>query len=399
MNLKNYLMQFTKPELTENCRFFGLKGYSSLKKEQMADKLVGHICSSEVMPNYLSAFTPQQKAFLEKGTAENGVLFEPGASNQVEDLDRLYYGYMDEEEGVFHTYEEIAQAIQENQAAADAKNSDKKAWLMKCLYIFTRYYGLGSVEVLYDLYKQKSSDSIEEMMTLMSEIPAAMSEMIFLSKEQCQEISKALDEGIKTEYGAYVYYEFFEASAMHDLISKQKGRFYFAPSPERIEEMYDKGYEPSSPDIKKMEASLIKDAHASEQDAKDFAQILANLAYLNEPVSVFMELLQEMYPLSKEEEVNVRFAALNVIENTPTLENRGASAADVRAIFEENILFEDQLFPSKKDVKPVEISKDYYRDASTGALKNKQKIGPNDPCPCGSGKKYKKCCGRKGKRA
>lgn len=22
--------------------------------------------------------------------------------------------------------------------------------------------------------------------------------------------------------------------------------------------------------------------------------------------------------------------------------------------------------------------------------------GRNDPCPCGSGKKYKKCCGRKG---
>jgi len=22
-----------------------------------------------------------------------------------------------------------------------------------------------------------------------------------------------------------------------------------------------------------------------------------------------------------------------------------------------------------------------------------EKIGRNDPCPCGSGKKYKKCCG------
>ena len=22
----------------------------------------------------------------------------------------------------------------------------------------------------------------------------------------------------------------------------------------------------------------------------------------------------------------------------------------------------------------------------------KDKVGPNDPCPCGSGKKYKKCC-------
>jgi uncharacterized protein YecA (UPF0149 family) len=24
----------------------------------------------------------------------------------------------------------------------------------------------------------------------------------------------------------------------------------------------------------------------------------------------------------------------------------------------------------------------------------KPKVGRNDPCPCGSGKKYKKCCGR-----
>ena len=28
-------------------------------------------------------------------------------------------------------------------------------------------------------------------------------------------------------------------------------------------------------------------------------------------------------------------------------------------------------------------------------VKVKQKVGPNDPCPCGSGKKYKKCCGLK----
>ena len=27
------------------------------------------------------------------------------------------------------------------------------------------------------------------------------------------------------------------------------------------------------------------------------------------------------------------------------------------------------------------------------------KVGPNDPCPCGSGKKYKKCCYLKEKQA
>ena len=29
-----------------------------------------------------------------------------------------------------------------------------------------------------------------------------------------------------------------------------------------------------------------------------------------------------------------------------------------------------------------------------GPVQKCQKIYPNDPCPCGSGRKYKKCCGR-----
>ncbi|MCI7098671.1 MAG: SEC-C domain-containing protein [Lachnospiraceae bacterium] len=27
-------------------------------------------------------------------------------------------------------------------------------------------------------------------------------------------------------------------------------------------------------------------------------------------------------------------------------------------------------------------------------VKTDKKVGRNDPCPCGSGKKYKKCCGK-----
>ena len=27
-------------------------------------------------------------------------------------------------------------------------------------------------------------------------------------------------------------------------------------------------------------------------------------------------------------------------------------------------------------------------------VKNENKVGRNDPCPCGSGKKYKNCCGK-----
>ena len=43
-----------------------------------------------------------------------------------------------------------------------------------------------------------------------------------------------------------------------------------------------------------------------------------------------------------------------------------------------------------------EKRKELYRNQkASGTVRNEQKIYPNDPCPCGSGKKYKHCCGRK----
>ncbi len=49
-----------------------------------------------------------------------------------------------------------------------------------------------------------------------------------------------------------------------------------------------------------------------------------------------------------------------------------------------------------KDIFDEEKRKALYKEqkSSTTIVKDK-KIYPNDPCPCGSGKKYKKCCGRK----
>ena len=37
----------------------------------------------------------------------------------------------------------------------------------------------------------------------------------------------------------------------------------------------------------------------------------------------------------------------------------------------------------------------YKQQKASGTIRKEKKIFPNDPCPCGSGKKYKQCCGRK----
>ena len=36
----------------------------------------------------------------------------------------------------------------------------------------------------------------------------------------------------------------------------------------------------------------------------------------------------------------------------------------------------------------------YKEQKASQTIRKEAKVYPNDPCPCGSGKKYKKCCGR-----
>ncbi|MBD7912586.1 MULTISPECIES: SEC-C metal-binding domain-containing protein [Clostridium] len=48
----------------------------------------------------------------------------------------------------------------------------------------------------------------------------------------------------------------------------------------------------------------------------------------------------------------------------------------------------DGIFSEEKR---KEIQKNYKESK---IVRNDSKVGRNDPCPCGSGKKYKKCCGK-----
>ena len=48
------------------------------------------------------------------------------------------------------------------------------------------------------------------------------------------------------------------------------------------------------------------------------------------------------------------------------------------------------------DIFDEETRKTLYKEQkSSTTIVKEAKVYPNDPCPCGSGKKYKKCCGRK----
>ena len=51
--------------------------------------------------------------------------------------------------------------------------------------------------------------------------------------------------------------------------------------------------------------------------------------------------------------------------------------------------------PQWNDIYDEETRKRLFLEQrKSGTIRKEKKIGRNDPCPCGSGKKYKQCCGR-----
>jgi preprotein translocase subunit SecA len=54
----------------------------------------------------------------------------------------------------------------------------------------------------------------------------------------------------------------------------------------------------------------------------------------------------------------------------------------------------------REDVERKQVAQDMVENVGGDGTRSKtvvktksQKVGRNDPCPCGSGKKYKNCCG------
>lgn len=87
-----------------------------------------------------------------------------------------------------------------------------------------------------------------------------------------------------------------------------------------------------------------------------------------------------------EKQVNeVLQLVMNLANNTKIRENNGHTPNEMFGKYEKPHLrpLPEGGFPDMMNDKP-------YLKVIPGG--KSQKIGRNDPCPCGSGKKYKKCC-------
>ncbi|HCX61239.1 SEC-C metal-binding domain-containing protein [Sedimentibacter sp.] len=117
---------------------------------------------------------------------------------------------------------------------------------------------------------------------------------------------------------------------------------------------------------------IIKDlAEKNDMNAVQF------IGFLDGANNSFKELLV-LEDLTEDSEIKAEFDFEKLLWNM-----HDAKAEWLYGMDEWNNIFDEE--------KRKQIKKDYNRSK---IVINENKIGRNDPCPCGSGKKYKKCCGK-----
>ena len=68
--------------------------------------------------------------------------------------------------------------------------------------------------------------------------------------------------------------------------------------------------------------------------------------------------------------------------------------ATIEYVFKVQVNVTARQMPTGTQNQKIDTTKsDVNNNKKQISAKDIKKIGRNDPCPCGSGKKYKKCCG------
>ncbi|MGN1406564.1 MAG: YecA family protein [Erysipelotrichaceae bacterium] len=273
------------------------------------------------------------------------------------------------------------------------KNSE---WLYECVDTAQYLYGIYPLEVLNALYRLKADDNLkaDEVNDFLYETASG-----YILVDEDVEAFRKLGYGTKilrpvlySDDTIKILKQMGEekdpTELLHidemkqiELVERQGIRPFFIPGEKQMDFFLEQGYFPNS-ELKSLYKFFkgrvfeedIFDAYLYASSYNDVYNYLLEVAELKEPqdfdeFSSYMDAILKAYNSMKQRELrgyspNELSKLAHVNDNSDVMERlqREFAAMGVK--------------PKEPEVKKV-------------------KVGRNDPCPCGSGKKYKHCCLRK----
>ena len=416
MFLREYLTKYTKEELLDQARSFEIKKCSGLRKADLIDRIVDTFCADEMLRSRLACLTKEQMDLFRKACISPTAV----SVNEVVDAMQLYrywIGYFEDPTDRFCVFEDVAVAFSKIDDKAFQLKQCRKGWLVKCIHFFIQYYGIAPIEVIYEMYRQKVKCSIDEMIEMLWEMPVDIVESCLFTMDRLGMKGWPKEDPLYSEKGIFVHLQLFENEEFGYLLRQQMDKDFYIPSAQQIDEICRIGYEASSSEYKKLESFFIKKLRLPYEQAVTWClQVWAN-SYEGESPSKIINKMTEANIEFEEKMINELLELLVVAHNNTRMkENRGykpsemarkmpvdkmptivSTSSKAAAILKDAVpqlqamgvpvdlngntdVIQTTMFPSGLNGEPIRVEK---------------KIYPNDPCPCGSGKKYKKCCGKK----
>lgn len=200
----------------------------------------------------------------------------------------------------------------------------------------------------------------------------------------------------------------------------QQGKDYYIPMKTELLRYDDNTYCEPTPQAQRMRNFLLKTLQLEPREADiAFEEILLQTRCLGGGLQAMIDVVEEVGGTFSNRQMT-EFVAIqqDFNNNTRMHHNRGYTPNEILAMAkpEDRVLkslafgpgirkslADGSMDPDKlrRDFLTMDVPDEHLRTLMLQALDEAQvsvpkavKIGRNDPCPCGSGKKYKKCCGR-----
>lgn len=416
MLLREYLTEYTKEELLDQARSFEIRKCSGLRKADLIDRIVDTFCTEEMLRIRLACLTKEQMDLFRKACISPTTV----SVNEVVDAMQLYrywIGYFEEPTDRFCVFEDVAVAFSKVDDESFRRKQCRKGWMVKCIHFFIQYYGIAPIEVIYEMYRQKVKCSIDEMIEMLWEMPVDIVESCLFTMDRIGMKGWPKENPLYSEKGIFVHLHLFEDEEFDCLLRQQKDKDFYIPSAQQIDEICRIGYEASSSEYKKLESFFIKKLRLPYEQAVTWClQVWENSYEGESPLKIINKMTEANIEFEEKminELLELVMAAHN---NTRMKENRGYKPSEmarkmpidkmptiVSASSKAAAILMDAAPQLQAMGVPVDLNGNtdvihttmFPRGLSEEPIRVEKKICPNDPCPCGSGKKYKKCCGKK----
>lgn len=396
------LSSWTKEELKNLAEDLELKGYHSLKKDILVGKIKEELSKPSVMERQMLMFSDEEIAAFES------VLKTTGYYPVRKDLELLEGFYNLAYVGIYNDNfaavpDEVKKVYKKVNTPKFRKKRKTAFWMIRCLTMVIFLYVLAPISVIKEMLVKCLGECIgeEEFREIFTLIPDYLNPCV-----------------IRGEW--VIYKEVLPQGLYNKIKESQEDLEYYIPEQEEILDYTEHGYPSRDACCRKVKEFLGKRMKIEEEQAENLMQGIYSRISLGGGPSDVNEIFEEQGIIFSDETTVRDFIALLIELNNSTrmIQNRGWTPSEMtkkRPVLPEgkkptivpmSSLAAEQLKHASDELQKMgftvdldsgadEVETVFMPDGIEGqVVKGMKKIYPNDPCPCGSGKKYKKCCGK-----